>query len=59
MNKPNILLFKLPELFKILNELKEYIEFEFYSFSNKDDLLDFKKKTENWMNLWQKNFQKL
>ena len=49
MNKPNILLFKLPELFKILNELKEYIEFEFYSFSNKDDLLDFKKKTENYL----------
>ena len=49
MNKPNILVFKLPELFKILNELKEYIEFEFYSFSNKDDLLDFKKKTENYL----------
>ena len=49
MNKPNILVFKLPELFKILNELKEYIEFEFYSLSNKDDLLDFKKKTKNYL----------
>ena len=49
MNKPNILLFKLPELFKILNELKEYIEFEFYSFSDKDDLFNFKKKTENYL----------
>ena len=49
MNKPNILVFKLPELFKILNELKEYVEFEFYSFSDKGDLLNFKKKTRNYL----------
>ena len=49
MNKPNILVFKLPELFKILNELKEYVEFEFYSFSDKDDLLNFKKKAKNYL----------
>ena len=44
MKKLSILLFKLPELFNILNELKDYIEFEFYYFSNEDDLLVFKKK---------------
>ena len=49
MNKLSILIFKLPELFNILNELKDNIEFEIYSFSNKDELLNFKDKTENYL----------
>ena len=49
MNKPNILVFKLPELFIILNELKELIGFEFHSFSSNEDLIDFKKKNKNYL----------
>ena len=49
MNKLSILIFKLPELFNILNELKDNIEFEIYSFSNKDELLNFKYNTENYL----------
>ena len=49
MNKLSILIFKLPELFNILNELKDNIEFEIYSFSNKDELLNFKDNTENYL----------
>ena len=49
MKKPIILLFKIPELFNILNELKDYIEFEFYHFPNEDDLLVFKKEKENYL----------
>ena len=49
MNKPNILVFKLPELFNILNELKDNMEFEIYSFSNKDDLLNIKDNKKNYL----------
>jgi len=49
MNKLCILIFKLPELFNILNELKDNMEFEIYSFSNKDDLLNFKDNTKNYL----------
>ena len=44
MIKKNVLIFKLPELFKILNELKNYINFKVLLFINKDDLNSFKKK---------------
>ena len=42
MNKQNLLIFKLPELFVILNELKNYLDFTVHSFSEKDKLLKFK-----------------
>ena len=42
MNKQNVLIFKLPELFNILNEFNNYLDFEIYSFSEKDKLLEFK-----------------
>ena len=44
MNKQNVLIFKLPELFKILNEIREELDFDIYSFSKKDEILDLKKK---------------
>ena len=44
MIKKNVLIFKLPELFKILNELKNYIDFKVLLFIDKDDLNSFKKK---------------
>ena len=43
MNKQNVLIFKLPELFNILNELKKHLDFEIYSFAEKDKLIEFKK----------------
>jgi DNA-binding response OmpR family regulator len=42
MNKQNVLIFKLPELFKILNELKNYLDFTIHLFTEKDKLLQFK-----------------
>ena len=36
MNKQNVLIFKLPELFNILNELKNHLDFVIYSFTEKD-----------------------
>ena len=39
MNKQNVLIFKLPELFNILNELKNHLDFTIYSFVEKDKLL--------------------
>ena len=36
MNKQNVLIFKLPELFNILNELNNYLDFRIYEFSEKD-----------------------
>tara|TARA_B100001540_G_scaffold315232_1_gene341981 strand:+ start:364 stop:936 length:573 start_codon:yes stop_codon:yes gene_type:complete len=44
MNKQSVLIFKLPELFKILNEIKEELDFNIYSFSKKDEIFDLKKK---------------
>ena len=35
MNKQSILIFKLPELFKILNELKDHLDFNIFSFDEK------------------------
>ena len=43
MNKQSVLIFKLPELFNILNELKNNLDFSIYLFVEKDDLLEFKK----------------
>ena len=43
MNKQSVLIFKLPELFNILNELKNNLDFSIYLFAEKDDLLEFKK----------------
>ena len=31
MNKQSVLIFKLPELFKILNELKDHLDFNVYN----------------------------
>ena len=42
MNKQKVLIFKLPELFNILNEFKNYLDFQIYSFSEKNMLLEFK-----------------
>ena len=36
MNKQSVLIFKLPELFKILNELKNYLDFDIYNISQKE-----------------------
>ena len=43
MNKQNVLIFKLPELFNILNELKNHLDFTIHLFVEKDELLEFKK----------------
>ena len=44
MSKQNVLIFKIPELFKILNELKNYLDFTIYSSLEEEDLFSFKKK---------------
>ena len=44
MSKPNVLIFKIPELFKILNELKNYLDFTINSFLEEEHLFSFKKK---------------
>ncbi len=50
MNKQSILIFKLPELFKILNELKDYIDFNVYNFTEKQEFLNLNKnKYENYL----------
>ena len=43
MNKQSVLIFKLPELFNILNELKSHLNFAIHLFVEKDKLLEFKK----------------
>ena len=43
MNKQNVLIFKLAELYEILNELKNYLDFKVYSFSEEKKLLNIKK----------------
>ncbi len=42
MDRQNVLIFKLPELFNILNELNNYLDFKVHSFSEQDKLLKFK-----------------
>ena len=50
MNKQSILIFKLPELFKILNELKDHLDFNIYNFDEKKELLNLdKNKYENYL----------
>ena len=50
MNKQSVLIFKLPELFKILNELKEHLDFNIYNFTEKQELLNLNKnKYENYL----------
>ena len=44
MNKQNVLIFKLTELYEILNELKNYLDFEIYLFSEEKKLINIKKK---------------
>ena len=39
MNKQSVLIFKLPELFNILNELKEYLDFNICNIIDKNELL--------------------
>ena len=55
MSKQNVLIFKIPELFKILNELKNYLDFAIYEFSEKEDLFSFKKKNSNYLILTEIN----
>ena len=43
MNDQNVLIYKLPELYKILNELKNHLDFSIFSFSEKEKLLNSKK----------------
>ena len=50
MNDQNVLIYKLPELYKILNELKIHLDFNIYSFSEKENLLKLKKNiNENYL----------
>ena len=50
MNKQSVLIFKLPELFKILNELKDHLDFNIYNFDEKKELLNLdKNKYENYL----------
>ena len=50
MNKQSVLIFKLPELFKILNELKDNLDFNIYNFTEKQELLNLNKnKYENYL----------
>ena len=50
MNKQNILIYKLPELFNILNELKNHLDFIIHSFSEEKELIRFKKiNRENYL----------
>ena len=50
MKKQSVLIFKLPELFKILNELKDHLDFNIYNFTEKQELLNLNKnKYENYL----------
>ena len=50
MNKQSVLIFKLPELFKILNELKDHLDFNIFNFTEKQELLKLNKsKYENYL----------
>ena len=50
MNKQSVLIFKLPELFKILNDLKDHLDFNIFNFTEKQELLNLNKsKYENYL----------
>ena len=43
MSKQRVLIFKLPELFNILNELKNILDFDLISFNEENELLNLKR----------------
>tara|TARA_Y100001970_G_C14102505_1_gene786275 strand:- start:456 stop:1025 length:570 start_codon:yes stop_codon:yes gene_type:complete len=47
MNKQNILIYKLPELFNILYELKNNLDFVVHSFSKEEELFKFKNSNKD------------
>ncbi len=47
MTKQRVLIFKLPELFEILNELKDSLDFDLVSFKDKNELLNLKNNIKN------------
>ena len=47
MSKQTVLIFKLPELFKILNELKDHLDFNIYNFTEKQEILNLNKNKYN------------
>ena len=49
MSKQNVLIFKIPELFKILNQVKNYHDFTIHSSLEEEDLFSFKKKISNYL----------
>ena len=50
MNKQSVLIFKLPELFTILNELKDSLDFNIYNFTEKQEILNLNKnKYDNYV----------
>ena len=50
MNKQSVLIFKIPELFNILNELKDHLDFNIYNISEKQEFLNLnKKKYDNYL----------
>ena len=50
MNKQCVLIFKLPELFKILNELKDNLDFNIYNFTEKQEFSNLNKnKYKNYL----------
>ena len=49
MSKQNVLIFKIPELFKILNELKNYLDFTIHLSLEEEDLFSLKKKISNYL----------
>jgi len=49
MSKQNVLIFKITELFKILNELKNYLDFTIHSSLEEEDLFSLKKKISNYL----------
>ena len=50
MHKQSVLIFRLPELFKILNELKDYLDFDIFNFLIEEDILNSRKnKNANYL----------
>ena len=47
MSKQRVLIFKLPELFKILNELKDNLDFDLVSFKEQNELLNLKRNFDH------------
>ena len=47
MSKQRVLIFKLPELFKILNELKDNLDFDLVSFKEQNELLNLKRNLDH------------